>query len=226
MAEYLIRILGRLQPPLIVEYQDLELPSFTVTIDKDIVSAVPHPNVQFDADVAQKHLQDEICPFLLVFEAEVENRPITLDVTDLIYHNHKTGIRTIPVSIALSRPQPTKDELDLKVQLIRTDATYRDLLELYIEAKAAPNPRPAGAKMKERLNKRFNGYPSAISSLELPENGFAFVTENQSQYKGDRHADYNIGEVPSQMEPSKRLEILTLLKDFIQRYERYLLKTT
>jgi len=162
---------------------------------------------------------------LAVLEAEVVNQPITLEVTDVIYHSLKTGIRTIPTIAALSGPLPTKDEIHLKVQLMRADATYRDLIELCNEVKAAPNPRPAGAKMKERLKVRFQGYGSALLQLDLPQNGFDFISKNQSQYQGDRHADFKIGEILAKMEPSKRLEILTLLKDIFQRYEKYLLKS-
>jgi hypothetical protein len=226
LSEYVIRILGRLRPPLTVEYQGLELPSFSITVDKEMVIAVPHPELRLDAGKAQKLLHHEISALLTLLEAEVENQPITFEVTDVIYHNFKTGIRSIPIRFVLSGPLPTNDELLLKLQLMRTDPTYRDLLELYNEAKAAPNPRPAGAKMKERLKVRFHTYDPALSQLDLPPDGFDFITKNQSQYKGDRHADYNIGDVPTQMEPSKRLEILTLLKDIIQRYEKYLLKTT
>ena len=186
---------------------------------------MPHPNLQFDADEAQERLQDEISSLLLVLGAEVENKAITFEMTDVIFHNFKRGIRSISASFAWSRQLPTKDEVLQKVQIVRIDTTYRDLLELYIEAQEAPNPRPAGAKMKERLNKKFLGYDSALQVLGLQPDGFDFITKNQSQYKGDRHANFKMGEVPAQMELSKRLEILTLLNDIIQRYEKYLLKS-
>jgi hypothetical protein len=226
LSEYIVRILGRLRPPLTVEYKDLELPSFFITVEKELVSAMPHSDIQLDADTARERLQDEISPLLVVLGAEVEKRTITLEITDIIYPTVGTATRDIACMVKVGEPPPTKDELLLKAQLARTDGIYRNLLELYIEAQVASNPRPAGAKMKERLKVRFNGYSSALASLELPENGFAFITDKQSQYKGDRHADYKMDEVPAEMDPSKRLEILTLLNDIIQRYKRYLLRTT
>lgn len=186
---------------------------------------MPHPDLQLNADEAQERLQDEISPLLFVLGAEVEKHTIALEITDILYPTVGTTTRDIACRFNLRDAPPTKDELLLKTQLTRTDATYRDLLELYIEAQETPNPRPAGAKMRVRLSKRFQGYDSALKQLGLPPDGFAFVWDNQSQYKGDRHADYDIGEIPAQMEPGKRLEILTLLKDFIQRYETYLLQS-
>ncbi len=226
MSEYIIRILGRLRPPLTVEYQDIELPSFTITVDKEIISAMPHPDLQFDADEAQERLQEEISPLLLVLGAKVEKHNIALEISDVLYPTVRTATRDVLCRANLRDAPPAKDELLLNAQWTKTDTTYRDLLELYIEAQEAPNPRPAGAKMKERLKVRFHGYLPALEQLGLQPDGFDFISKNQSQYKGDRHADFKIGEVPTQMEPSKRFEILTLLKDFILCYEKYLLKST
>jgi hypothetical protein len=120
-------------------------PSFSITVDKEIISAVPHPGLQFYADEAQEHLQVEISPLLLVLGAEVEKHTISLEVTDIIMPTVGTATRDIMCRANLRDASPTKDELLLKLQLASTDATYSDLLELYIEAQEASNPRPAGA---------------------------------------------------------------------------------
>src|SRR5204863_4178588 len=95
LSEYVIRILGRLRPPLTVEYQDIKLPSFSITVDKEIISAVPHPGLQFYVDEAQERLQDEISPLLLVLGSEVEKHTITLEISDILYPNGGTATRDI-----------------------------------------------------------------------------------------------------------------------------------
>src|SRR5713226_137971 len=166
LPQYVVRLIGRLSPPLTIDYADLteKLPSFSVTVEKETVKAEPHTDIQLEANEARKRLQDEISPLLTVF-GFVEGRAISLTVTDIIYPNLRTATRSIPATVALSKPPPAKLEVHQKIRWATTDPIYRDLLDFYTEAIAAPNPRPVGFKMIERLEKKFGSRPKACLAL-------------------------------------------------------------
>ena len=220
MPEYVARIIGRLNPPLTVVYKDFTepLPSFSVTVEKEKVNAVLHTNLQLEADAARERLQHEISPLLTVIGVE-EGRAIELEITNIIYPNFGTATPSIATRFVLREAVPDLEEIHQKVRWASVDPIYRDLLDLYTEAQAAPNPRPAGAKLVERLMVKFNGHPNALTRLGMSSDGFDLIKKKQFKYKGDRHADYKEGYVPTRLSHAERNEILAVLKQIIYEYE-------
>ncbi len=219
MPQYVARLVGRLSPALTIDCTDLteNLPSFSVTVEKETVKAEPHLNIQLEASEARERFQHEISPLLTVL-GFVEGRAISLAVTDIIYPNMRTATLSIATRFVIGGSPPTKDEVLLRAAWATTDPIYRDLLDFYTEAVAAPNPRPVGSKMVERLKKKFGNRQKACSALGIQD--FKPIVANQSQYQGDRHADYDVGEVPARLSQAERGEILTLLKRIIDQYEK------
>ncbi len=218
MPKYVVRIVGRLSPRLSIDYADFteKLPSFSVTIEKGTVKVVPHTNLQLEPSAAQKRLQHEILPLLTVL-GTLEGRAISLEVTDVIYIHVGQAVRRATGRMGLIEAPPTTDQIHLKVQWATVDSVYRDLLDFYTEAIAAPNPRPAGYKMVERLEKKFGNRKNACSALGI--NDLKPIVANQSLYQGDRHAEYNIGDIPARLSQVERSEVLKLLKHIICEYE-------
>jgi hypothetical protein len=218
LSEYVVRLEGRLSPPLTIDCTDFteNLPSFSVTVEKEMVKAEPHTNIQLEANEARERLQDEISPLLTVF-GFIEGRAISLMVTDIIYPNFGTATRSIAARLVLREQPPTKDEVLLKAAWATADPIYRDLLDFYTEAQAAPNPRPIGLKMIERLEKKFGNRNNACSALGI--NDLKPIVAYQSKYQGDRHADYDLGDIPARLSQVERGEVLMLLKRIIDEYE-------
>ena len=214
-----MRIVGRLSPPLTTDYGEFteQLPSFSVTVEKEKVSAVPHANIQLEAMVARERLQHEISPLLTVIGG-AEGRAISLVVTDVIYPNFGTATRSIAARFVLREAVPTIDEMHRRVLCATTDPIYRDLLDFYTEAQAAPNPRPVGYKIVERLEKKFGNRNKACSALGIHD--LKPIVANQSQYHGDHHAEYDVGDTPARISPDERGEVLALLKLIIDEYEK------
>lgn len=219
MPNYVVRLEGRLSPPLTIDCTDFteKLPGFSVTVEKEMLKAEPHTNIQLEANEARERLQDEISPLLTVF-GFIEGRAISLTVTDIIYPNFGAATRSIATRFVLREQPPTKDEVLLKAAWATADPIYRDLLDFYTEAQAAPNPRPTGSKMVERLEKKFGNRDKACSELGIDD--LTLIVANQSQYQGDRHAKYDVGEVPARLSQAERGEILNLLKHIIDEYEK------
>ncbi len=228
MPEYIVRIEGKLSPPPSVKYENFteELPSFSINIEKEVVNAVPRSNISpEETDVTLRCLQDEISPLLTVF-GSVEGRTITLEITNIVYPTLKRLSTQVWVTYTISGQIPTLMEMHQKIHWASVDPIYRDLLNFYTEALAAPNPRPTGTKMVERLKVKFKGYDNALTSLGMPENGFALIKQNQSKYQGDRHADYKVGYVPARLGSTERNEVLAVLKHIIHEYENRICATT
>lgn len=219
MSEYVVRIVGRLSPPLTTDYGEFteQLPSFSVIVEKEKVSAVPHANIQLEAMVARERLLHEISPLLTVIGGS-EGRAISLVVTDVIYPNFGTATRSIATRFVLREAVPTIDEMHRKVLCATADPIYRDLLDFYTEAQAAPNPRPVGYKIVERLEKKYGNRKKACSALDIHD--LKPIVANQSQYHGDRHAEYDVGDTPARISPDERGEVLALLKLIIDEYEK------
>ena len=131
LSEYIVRIVGRLSPPLTTDYGEFteQLPSFSATIGKEKVSAVPHANIQLEAMVARERLQHEISPLLTVIGV-AEGRAISLVVTDVICPSFGTATRSIAARLVLRDAVPTIDEIHRKVHWATADPVYRDLLDL------------------------------------------------------------------------------------------------
>src|SRR5712692_2035941 len=122
MSEYVVRIVGRLNPPLTTDYGEFteQLPSFSVTVEKEKVSAVPHANIQLEAMVARKQLQHEIYPILTVIGGE-EGRAISLVVTDVIYSNLRTATHSTATRLVLRKAVPSINEMHQKVHWATAD---------------------------------------------------------------------------------------------------------
>jgi hypothetical protein len=221
MPEYIIRIEGKFNPHLAREHEDfaINLTSFVVTVEKETVTAIPHAYLQMeDRQAACELLQQEFSPLLTVLGSE-EGQAIELEITDVVYPALKTSSASIRIMATIGGSILTAQELLRKIHWASVDPIYRDLLDFYTEAQAAPNPRPAGAKLVERLKVKFNGYDNALTNLGMLSDGFNLIKREQSKYKGDRHADYKEGYVPARLSPTERNEILTVLKQIIHEYE-------
>jgi hypothetical protein len=226
LSEYVIRIIGRLMPPLTVEYKDLlELPSFSITVDKEMVNAVPQSDLQLHADEAKKRLQEEISPLLLVLGTEVEKRPIALEITDVAYPTFGIATRDIACRANLRDAPPTKDDIHLKFRWAASDPTYCDLLDYYSKAQGASNPRPFGYNMVERLEKRFGSRDNACKALDIKRQELIPIADERSEYQDDRHAKHDVGKTPSQLPIAKRNDMLVLLRRIIVKYEENICTT-
>ena len=215
-----MEIEGKLNPPPILAYEILveNLPSFSIRLEKEIVKAIPHIKVPFEEESAiLEHLQSEISPLLTVLGA-FEGRAITLEITDVKYPNLKRLATSLLITYSISTPVPSIEEILQKTQWASADPIYRDLLDFYTEALAAPNPRPVGYKMVERLKKKFGNRKRACSELGISD--LKLIVAYQSQYRDDRHAEYNEHDIPARLNQDERLKILKLLKQIIVNYEK------
>lgn len=215
-----MRIEGKLNPAPTLSYDVLaeNLPSFSIKLDKEIVTAIPHTKVPVEEEAALlEQLQREISPLLTVL-GSFNGRAIAFEITDVKYPNLKRFATALLINYSISVPVPSVEEIQQKIHWASVDPIYCDLLDFYTEVLAVPNPRPVAYKMVERLEKKFGNRNKACSELGIQD--LKPIVADQSQYRGDRHAKYNERDVPARLNQGERLKILDLLKHIIENYEK------
>ena len=221
MPEYVVRIDGVLSPSPTREYTAFifDSSSFSVTVEKEKVTASPHPNVQLDTTAAKEQLLNEITPLLKVLGAE-EGRAMAFEVTHIVLPARTLKTLSVMGRVHFKIAQQPTDEIPQKVRWAMVDPIYRDLLDLYTEARTASNPRPAGFKLWERLETKFGNREKARTTLDISNSEIKRLFGDQSHYQGDRHAKYNVGDSPRPLSPTEREEFLTRLKKIVDKYEQ------
>lgn len=224
MTEYVMRIEGILSPAFTGEYRafKVDLPSFSVNVEKEGIVAYPHSTIQLEVAAAQEHLQSEITPILKVLGAQ-EGRTIKFEVTHTVLPDRTLKTLSIQarVSLKISPQLVATDELLQKVHRAMVDPIYCDILDLYMEAQMASNPRPAGFRLWERLGIKFGGERGAKVALGVSEGTCKSLFGDQSRYQGDRHAKYPEGTSPIPLSTIERDYFLAGLKKIIASYERH-----
>jgi len=205
----------------------VDLGSFAVTLDGDLVIAIPHARVREGVDAAQELLRDELTPLLAALASEVGRRA-QLAVTAVIrvdpaQPGRPIATRTVRAgtTMAIAGRPLDAEAIRRKFAWAQRDAIYRDLLELLHDARQEPNPRPIGFKIIERLNVKFGTGDAAVArELGMTKGDLVLVMRDQSSYEGDRHAQYAAGTTPSPLDPALRLQILAILERIVAEYER------
>jgi len=222
LLEYITQIQGKLNPAPAIEYGLIteNLPGFSITIERERVVAIPHSKILAEEEtVALEQLQQQISPILSVLGAQ-EGRTIMLEITDVNYPNLKRLSTAILVTYSISAHVPRREDIQRKIRIAVNDPVYRDLLDFYTEALAAANPRPVGFKMVERLEKKFGDRQKACAALGLVKHDLNLITADQSRFKGDRHADYGVGDIPVRLNQVERGKVFELLKRIMDKYEK------
>jgi hypothetical protein len=217
MPKYVLEMTGELYPKPGVLYKELnvELPSLSISIDEEKVIAIPKTGVQLMPDEAEEHLQREIVPVLAVIGNE-NSRDVTLRITSITPYD-LTRPECIEMDLRCSSDFWTdaviirgSDHTGIiqKIRWAAFDPIYRDLLDFATEAKAAPNPRPSGSKMVERLEVKYGKglkgsekRQAACAALGMRKSDLNPITANQSQFEGDRDAEYDVCIEPARLDP-------------------------
>ena len=236
MPWYVVRMEGEIDPQLGVLHDKLEisLQSFSLTMNGNNVSVVPNAGVQLERDQAELVLQREMNPLLAMLSFEnrrilkfrirnvISNNPEQERVTSL----HVTADIYTSAAISLKATSDKSQDVQRQVELATVDQTYRELLNLTAEAMEAPNPRPAGYKIVERLEERYGGRDKFCAQLGLKKADLKPLVADQSKYAGDRHAEYPLGAEPDQLSESAKSEALAVIYRIIEEYKKRELATT
>ncbi len=228
MNRVIVRVDAAIGPPFREPHTDLTFTGqvFEISVAGNRVTAQPLPGTAVDFDAATTILEREIAPYLAVLSAETGTPAElmgptryfvdTMDATREVKGDHVSSTLTMPFSVE----GPTwKADFARRVKWAQDDPIYRDLCDLLAAGQASPNPRPDACKMIERLEKKFDGRARALKALGLNDKDIRILVADQATFRGDRHADFPIGEVPARLDTETRRDIIKAAGLVRRRYE-------
>jgi hypothetical protein len=203
----------------------MDVRSFSVELAAASIVATPRAGVVISADEAADILEGELRPILAALSAE-SSHVVSMQVRSVRFINEATpelgeqqrrsGGFAMAAVIA---GQPRHDLLLLRVGWAATDPVYCEMLDLFAEAKASPNPRPAAVKLWERLEARYGNERETKEALNVSSSELRVIKGDQDRFVGDRHATLPLGVTPTRIDDASRRAALAVAAKLIATYE-------